>query len=121
MAASSASTPHSEALALLALPDPGTLSEEQLRGAACAWCPTPLALAQSVDLGEREANVHGTLAHWFPRGCYSCATNYAYRALLDHASRCEHCTVDASAGDGDEMQCETGAALRALLREARGQ
>ncbi|MEV4908322.1 hypothetical protein ACFU9O_02165 [Streptomyces albidoflavus] len=54
------------------LPQPATLSDAQLRGAACLWCEGRLATATAVDLGMRaHPEYPGVL--WFPRACPACA------------------------------------------------
>lgn len=56
----------------LPLPDPATLSADQLRGAVCVWCLAPLSNTAAQDLGPRTLDAHGTQVRWFPRGCPSC-------------------------------------------------
>lgn len=96
----------------LPLPTEGTLSDPQQRGAACVWCTQPLTAETAVDLGERRIRVDDDHVTAFPRGCRPCTHEYAYRALLDHAPDCDWCTADASS-------CDTGIALRRLIREGR--
>ncbi|MFE7622314.1 hypothetical protein [Streptomyces sp. NPDC057509] len=55
----------------LPLPDPGTLSAEQQRGAACVWCGAPLNNAAACDLGPRLFGA-SSAEHWFPRCCSTC-------------------------------------------------
>jgi len=109
----SASTTHTvDVLALLAVPALDELSEEQVRGAACVWCGTTLTTDTAVDLGERKHKRLDGSYSTFPRACRPDAHTAAYSALLDHAPRCEQCVDDASG-------CETGLALRRLMREYR--
>jgi hypothetical protein len=90
----------------------GTLSEQQLRGAECVWCGVHLTTDTAVDLGEHRIRVLDSHITAFPRGCRPCTADTAYRALLDHAPTCKQCVDDAP-------RCETGAALRRLIREGR--
>jgi hypothetical protein len=92
----------------------GDLNEPQQRGAECVWCRAHLTAETAVDLGERRIRVLDRYVTAFPRGCRPCTATAAYRALLDHTQvdRCEHCADDAGS-------CETGIALRRLIREGR--
>jgi hypothetical protein len=96
-----------DAFALLAIPDPGTVSEAQVRGKACVWCAATLVAETAVDLGPRRKPVLDSSHQWFPRGCRTCTAAYALRALHDHAPRCEQCTDDPAC-------CDAGRALRRL-------
>lgn len=98
--------------AALPLPKVGDLSEQQQRGAACVWCATLLTAETAVDLGERRIRVLDSYVTAFPRGCRPCTATAAYRALLDHAPTCEQCIDDVD-------RCDTGTALRRLIREGR--
>ncbi|MGW4505667.1 hypothetical protein ACWENO_13610 [Streptomyces sp. NPDC004436] len=51
------------------LPPVGTLTEDQVRGAACVWCGAPLDSTTAVDLGERPARIGDLAVRWFPRAC----------------------------------------------------
>ncbi|MGI5139427.1 hypothetical protein [Streptomyces sp. CA-106110] len=90
----------------------GDLTESQQRGAACVWCAQTLTAETAVDLGERRIKVLDNYVTAFPRGCRPCTATAAYRALMDHAPDCEQCVDDAGS-------CETGMALRRLMREGR--
>ncbi|AVH57900.1 MULTISPECIES: hypothetical protein [Streptomyces] len=98
--------------AALPLPSVDALSEEQLRGAACVWCKTPLTAETAVNLGERRVRIRSSHTTAFPRGCRRHAGEAAYRALLDHAPSCEQCVDNAD-------RCDTNTALRHLIREGR--
>ncbi|MGV9242602.1 hypothetical protein [Streptomyces sp. NPDC003710] len=98
--------------AALPLPSVGDLREKQQRGTECVWCAEHLTAETAVDLGERRIRVLDSHVTAFPRGCRPCTATAAYRALLDHAPSCEQCVDDASS-------CETGKALRRLMREGR--
>ncbi|MFD8577420.1 hypothetical protein ACFV1H_19055 [Streptomyces virginiae] len=54
---------------LPALPDVGTLTEDQVRGAACVWCGVILDNATAMDLGERSARIADLAVRWWPRAC----------------------------------------------------
>ncbi|MEV7286057.1 hypothetical protein AB0O01_16045 [Streptomyces sp. NPDC093252] len=94
---------------LLPLPPTNTLTADQIRGAVCLWDPTeaPLTPETAVDLHPRRDQVC-----WFPRACTHHTARQAYRTLLDHAPGCAPCTRDAGT-------CDTGRALRRLMREGR--
>jgi hypothetical protein len=108
----SASTTTFDTLALLALPDFNTLSEQQVRGIACVWDGIVLTAATAVDLGPREVKRLDEKRLWYPRACHRCTHEAAYKVLIGHASSCEQCIEDSS-------QCETGRALLRLMREHR--
>lgn len=93
---------------LLTLPTLSGLLASQVRGATCLWCETILDTATAVNLGERRTD--GITA--FPRACRACVHQQAYLTLFDHAPTCEPCVDDVD-------RCETGVALRALMRECR--
>lgn len=97
-------------LALLALPALDGLSEQQVRGQACVWDGVILSAETAVDLGPRRKRRLDGEYDWFPRGCKACTGTEAYRALLDHASSCEQCIVEAS-------RCEVGRDLWRLVRD----
>lgn len=97
---------------LLQVPDPGTLSEPQVRGRACVWCAVTLCTTTAVDLGQRDGEFHGTAARWFPRGCHPCALRHVYPAQLDHTQRCLQCADDPAC-------CADGTWLRLAMRQAR--
>lgn len=98
-------------LVAVELPPIGTLTQAQVRGAACVWSAVMLRTTTAIDLGPREAEFHGTVARWFPRGCRSCAVQSAYLALLGHAQCCDQC-------EDDPARCEPGGRLRRAVREA---
>ncbi|MFD5026973.1 hypothetical protein [Streptomyces sp. NPDC058373] len=54
------------------LPHPRTLTDDQLRGAACVWCGTTVTTATAVDLGARP-DPSCPWASWYPRACPPCA------------------------------------------------
>ncbi|WP_436735978.1 hypothetical protein [Streptomyces sp. BBFR102] len=54
------------------LPQPTTLANEQLRGAACVWCGERLDTAMAVDLGARPDPAYSGV-RWYPRACPACA------------------------------------------------
>ncbi|WP_327738483.1 hypothetical protein OG749_36480 [Streptomyces nojiriensis] len=54
---------------LPALPPVGTLTEDQVRGAACVWCGIVLDNGTAVDLGEQLARIADHVVRWFPRAC----------------------------------------------------
>ncbi|MCX4504341.1 hypothetical protein [Streptomyces anulatus] len=56
----------------LPLPDPASLSDEQLRGAHCVWCEAELSNATAEDLGPRSLVVYGSTVRWYPRCCATC-------------------------------------------------
>ena len=98
------------------LPDPAGLSEDQRRGAACAWGGEHLTIETAVDLGEHVAPTRQDCPdlgeRWYPRGCRPHLATAANRALQDHVGACEQCVDDVG-------QCLTGMALTRLMREAR--
>lgn len=96
----------------LQVPDPGGLSEQQVRGRACLWCAVALSNTTAIDLGVREASAHGTHTRWFPRSCRPCAILAAYTALLDHTQNCEQCADEPAL-------CIEGSALRLTLKAMR--
>ncbi|MFD7554093.1 hypothetical protein ACFV9E_06085 [Streptomyces sp. NPDC059835] len=53
----------------LSIPPLGSLTEDQIRGATCVHCGTPLDGVPAVDLGERRTRRAGGLVRWFPRAC----------------------------------------------------
>ncbi|EGX58258.1 hypothetical protein SZN_18707 [Streptomyces zinciresistens K42] len=101
------------ALAGLALPGLGGLSEDQVRGRCCVWgADERLTAETAVDLGPRTTHRAGYPVTWYPRGCHAHVHRAALRALHEHAPYCEQCVDDASG-------CPTGVALRRLMREHR--
>jgi hypothetical protein len=78
-----------QALAALALPSPGTLTEEQLRGATCVWDGTTLTPETAIDLVPRRDGPY----QWFPRACVACITTHALAALYDHVDECSECST----------------------------
>lgn len=96
----------------LELPQPGKLSEQQVRGRACVWCAVALSNATAHDLGMRSMRRLDTEFAWFPRACRSCAKANVYKALLDHTQHCEQC-------NDDPARCGDGQALRQTLKELR--
>jgi hypothetical protein len=103
------STAVDDALALLNLPDPGTVSEPQVRGRDCVWCAITLAPDTAVDLGPRRRPVLDSSYEWFPRGCRDCTAPHALHALHDHVPSCERCVDDPAC-------CAVGHALIRLTR-----
>ncbi|MGW2934757.1 hypothetical protein ACWDA7_23525 [Streptomyces sp. NPDC001156] len=71
-----------------------------------------LTAETAVDLGERRIRVLDSHVTAFPRGCRPCSATAAFRALHDRTPNCEQCVDDAGS-------CETGIALRRLIREGR--
>jgi hypothetical protein len=51
------------------LPPVGTLTEDQIRGAACVHCGIVQDNATAVDLGPRDARIADLPVRWFPRAC----------------------------------------------------
>lgn len=97
------------ALELLPLPNARRLSDDQLRGAHCAWCSTPLTGATARDLGERPAPDGISI---FPRGCEPCVHREAVRVSSLHTRTCRRCTANNEA-------CPERRALRDLAIESR--
>ncbi|WP_308315997.1 MULTISPECIES: hypothetical protein [unclassified Streptomyces] len=110
MPSDAATRPHAlppDVLAMLALPDPAMLTEDQRRGSVCVWGDDRLDNVTAVDLGVQDEP-----RRWFPRACPTHAADRAHRALFDHAAMCEQC-VDAA------EHCETSRVLYRLVREGR--
>jgi hypothetical protein len=84
------------------------LGEQQLAGAACAWCAAPVVDAdpRAVDLGDRPDRPG-------LRGCRRCVYHTALGQLHTHALACPGCRVGAAAGG----TCPTGLTLARLMRE----
>jgi hypothetical protein len=101
-----------DALSLLPLPGVADMSQEQVRGSACAWCSTPLTTASAVDLGERPLRRLDGAVTMFPRSCLPCSGTKAMSALQVHTAACEQCVDDVSC-------CGIGMALLRMMREAR--
>lgn len=89
-------------------PDPGTLTVAQTCGRACVFCGSALSTETAIELGAR---TEGGFT-WFPRSCRLCAVRPAYRALLDHAQKCEQCADNPT-------RCAEGSELRHALSEVR--
>ncbi|MEV6752370.1 hypothetical protein [Streptomyces sp. NPDC051214] len=94
------------------LPDPGELSDQQVRGRACVWCAVALNNATAYDLGVRDTDAHGSPVRWFPRSCRPCAVVAAHKALLDHTEKCLQCY-------DNQAHCADGQALRQALKDTR--
>lgn len=94
------------------VPDPGGLSEEQVRGRACVWCAITLNNATAHDLGMRSMRRLDTEFAWFPRSCRSCTVVAAHALLLDHSESCLQCY-------DNQARCTDGSALRQTLKEVR--
>ncbi|QCR49792.1 hypothetical protein [Streptomyces sp. SGAir0924] len=112
-----------DVLALLAdaLPELDTLTDDQVRGAHCAWCKAPVIAEDAVDFGEKTSPASWSTStigvRWYPRACPACAADRAHRALLDHASDCADCRrVPAP---GEPTVCEVARVLTRLVREGR--
>lgn len=106
------------ALALLPLPEPDTLTEAQLCGRACVWCWVPLSNDTAIDLGERTSDAHGTAASWFPRACLDCVQPHVVQTAQHHALTCEQCVGDMASTD--TAVCDTARVLRRLVLEHAG-
>lgn len=106
------STREIPALELLAPPSLDGLSEQQVRGITCVWGGETLSAATAVDLGVREGRRVGQPFSWYPRACRDCVQREALRTLHVHAPTCTQCVHDAA-------RCETGVALRRLMRHYR--
>ncbi|MBV7697716.1 hypothetical protein [Streptomyces sp. TRM70350] len=102
----------SSVLALLPLPRPDSLTEQQVRGTACVWDGIPLAMGVAVDLGPRRMKRLDGHYPWFPRACPACVRAAAQQVHDHHSGTCEQC-VD------DPTQCDTRRALRRLALEGR--
>ncbi|MFJ4435008.1 hypothetical protein [Streptomyces sp. NPDC088923] len=63
-----------------ALPHPATLTPDQVRGAHCVWCGSPLHPETVVDLGQRQDPRATHIATWWPRACGECAGRGAAEA-----------------------------------------
>ncbi|MGW0835468.1 hypothetical protein [Streptomyces prunicolor] len=98
-----------ELLALLLVPDPDDLSDEQRRGAVCVWGDRPLTHLSAVDLGEQQAD-DGT--NWYPRACRPHVQRHAMEALQTHSGSCEQCA-------DDHTRCPSGLGLVRLIKETR--
>lgn len=51
------------------IPPVGSLTEQQIRGAACVHCGITLDNGSAVDLGEQRARIGDLGIRWFPRAC----------------------------------------------------
>lgn len=96
----------------LKLPEPGSLTEQQVRGRACVWCAVALNNATAHDLGMRSMRRLDTEFAWFPRSCRPCTVAAAHRAHLDHTEKCLQCYDNPA-------HCTDGQALRQTLKEVR--
>lgn len=97
-----------EAAALLPLPDMArTMSDAQVRGAACAWCAVTLSPATAVDLGERRIRLLDRHITVRPRGCRTCVAERVPAVQQGHSSTCEQCADSPGV-------CATARALRHL-------
>jgi hypothetical protein len=97
----------------LVLPTLNTLSSGQARGEFCVWdAGERLRNETAVDLGPRTTRRAGYPVSWYPRACRTHTQTAALRTLHEHAPTCEQCVRDLDA-------CETGIALRRLIREYR--
>lgn len=110
-------------LAVLAsvLPSLDTLTDDQVRGAHCAWCKTPVTADTAVDFGEQTSPAPWATStigmRWYPRACPACVAKAAHRGLMDHASDCADCRrVPAP---GEPTVCELARALNRLVKGGR--
>jgi hypothetical protein len=111
----SMATTDTDALALLPLPSPETLTESQLCGRSCVWCWAPLSNDTAIDLGKRTSDAHGSTASWFPRACLDCMQPHVLQTAAFHARTCEQCVDDAASTD--KSVCDTARTLRRLTLE----
>lgn len=95
------------------VPRQNALTPEQVRGACCVWCATPLTAA-AFDLGRRHGSFMGVYGPWFPRACDGCTRAEAGRVLAVHLKACVRCSRSIPA------PCSDGEALRRLA-EGEGQ
>ncbi|MEV7793435.1 hypothetical protein AB0O68_15790 [Streptomyces sp. NPDC087512] len=119
MTSTAESTP-ADVLALLvrALPELDTLTDDQVRGAHCAWCRTPLQADTAINFGEQtspDPRSTSTIGiRWYPRACPACAAKKAHRALFEHSPGCEECKKVSA--PGEPCPCNTARALNRLLK-----
>ncbi|MFD5002238.1 hypothetical protein ACFWMV_04950 [Streptomyces mutabilis] len=105
-----------DVLAVLAavLPDLDTLTDDQVRGAHCAWCKVSLTADIAIDFGEQTSPAPWSTStigmRWYPRACPACVADRAHRALLVHAPACTDCHTS---------DCDTSRALYRLARDGR--
>lgn len=115
--------PAVQALALLALPGIGELTERQVRGATCVWDATeePLTDEAAVDLGPRRAKRLDGHYDWHPRGCPRHVGQAALLALANHCmSGCPTCSRRDENRVAIPGVCDTGLALLlAHMRKGR--
>lgn len=97
---------------VLKLPEPSSLSQQQVRGRTCVWCAVALSNATAHDLGTHYMRRLDTAFAWFPRSCRPCAVTAAHKALLDHTEKCLQCYDNPA-------RCIEGSTLRQTLKEAR--
>lgn len=102
-----------DALAVLAIPPLGRLTEQQVRGIACVWDGAPLRNGTAVDLGARSATRAGADVAWYPRACRTCVSRAALVQLHQHAPGCDECRPKGG------RSCSTGLTLIRLEREYR--
>jgi hypothetical protein len=104
------SIPQSAGIAtVFPVPRQNALTPEQVRGANCVWCATPLTAA-AFDLGRRHGSYMGVYGPWFPRACDSCTRAEASRVLHVHSGACVRCSRPVPA------YCPDGEALRRLAK-----
>ncbi|MDT0471241.1 hypothetical protein RM863_03710 [Streptomyces sp. DSM 41014] len=101
-------------LALLDVPAPDRLTDQQRAGARCVFSGIPLTTTGAVDLGRRDTVRAGQPVTWYPRAHRGEIPRAALAALYAHAPGCEPCRDEATIDD-----CPTGAALRRLMRDYR--
>ncbi|MFE0819184.1 hypothetical protein [Streptomyces sp. NPDC058847] len=98
------------------LPALDTLTNDQVRGAHCAWCRTPVTADVAIDFGEQTSPSPWSTStigmRWYPRACPACIAKAAHRGLFAHAPSCEQCTDAAE-------RCEISRVLYRLVREGR--
>ncbi|MFI9600310.1 hypothetical protein ACIHCX_10595 [Streptomyces sp. NPDC052043] len=108
MTTTGAQDPTRKATALIPLPNPADLTEQQVRGITCVWDGVALTPETAIDLGPRRRRHEDPASQWFPRGCRRCTGERAYVAMFTHTSLCaDGCRTDAAG-------CEIGSALRRL-------
>lgn len=119
----SETAPAAQALALLALPSPAELTEDQVRGATCVWGAdeAPLTDEAAVDLGPRRMKRLDGHYDWHPRSCPDHVGQAALLALSDHCmSDCQECGARDENRVAIPGSCDTGRALLlAHMRKGR--
>lgn len=115
--------PETLALALLALPSPDQLTEDQVRGRTCVWDDTeaPLTDEAGVGLGPRRMRRLDGHYAWHPRACPEHLGQEALLALFRHCMRdCPECGARDANGVALEGSCAVGdALLRLHMRKGR--